>query len=134
MAQENITVFNDFARRAKERIEERKKRRTKQFFVEAEGVTLTLRGLTEQEFSECNDFSEDSLTNDKYGIYMACQELQENAQALMDGGVIKHHYEICDMFSNADRHALMEEILRLSGLYEEASVKPLDEVAEAKNS
>lgn len=134
MGQENRTVFNDFARRAKERIEERKRLRTKQVFVEAAGVTLTLRGLTEQEFLDCSDFSDNSITNDKYALYMACRELQENAQALMDDGVIKHHYEICDMFSNADRHALMDEILRLSGLNEESSVKPINEVEEVKNS
>lgn len=60
-------------------------------------------------------------------------ELQENAGALVESGVIRQHYEICDMFSGADRRSIAEEIMRLSGVYDEPSVKPIDEVAEAKN-
>ena len=37
------------------------------------------------------------------------------------------------MFSGADRRSIAEEIMRLSGVYDEPSVKPIDEVAEAKN-
>ena len=134
MKQDNTIIFSDFARKAKERIEARKKLRTKRFFVAAADVTLTLRGLTEQEISDCAEFSDNSIANDKYAIYMACRELRENAQSLVDEGVINHHYEICDMFSNADRHAIAEEIFRLSGVYDEPSVKPIDEVEEVKNS
>ncbi len=130
---DNTAVFNDFARRAKERIEQRKKKITKKLRVEAAGVDITIRALTDQEISECMEFSDDSLVVDKYLIYMSCPELQENAGALVEAGVIGKHYEICDMFSGADRHSIAEEIMRMSGVYDEPSVKPIDEVAEAKN-
>ena len=126
-------IFNDFARRAKERIEAKKKQRTKKLFVEAAGVEITVRGLTEQEIIDCSEFSDDSFVNDKYTMYMACRELQENAGALVEAKVIKNHYDICDMFSTVDRHAIVNVILELSGLNEESSVKPVDEVEEAKN-
>ncbi|HBV83925.1 MAG: hypothetical protein OSJ73_08190 [Lachnospiraceae bacterium] len=126
-------VFSDFARRAKERIEQRKKKVTKRLRVESAGVDITIRGLTDQEISDCMEFSDDSLVADKYLIYMACPELQENAAALVEAKVIKQHYEICDMFSGADRRSIAEEIMKLSGVYEESSVKSIDEVAEAKN-
>lgn len=129
----NTSTFNDFTRRAKERIEAKKKLRTRKLFVGAAGVEITVRGLTEQEIIDCTDFSDDSLVNDKYTMYMSCRELQENAGALVDAKVIKNHYDICDMFSAADRHAIMDVILELSGLNDESTVKPVDEVEEAKN-
>lgn len=130
---DNTAVFNDFARRAKERIEQRKKKITKKLRVEAAGVDITIRALTDQEISECMEFSDDSLVVDKYLIYMSCPELQENAGALVESGVIRQHYEICDMFSGADRRSITEEIMKLSGVYDEPSVKTIDEVGEAKN-
>lgn len=130
---DNNNIFNDFARRAKERIEAKKKQRTKRLSVEAAGVEITVRGLTEQELADCSEFSDDGLVNDKYTIYMACRELQENAGALVEAGVIKNHYDICDMFSMADRNAVVNVILELSGFKEESTVKPIDEVDEAKN-
>lgn len=130
---DNNNVFNDFARRAKERIEARKARRTKRLSVGDPGVEITVRGLTEQEILDCTEFSDNSIVNDKYTMYMACRELQENAKVLVDAGVIKDCHDICDMFSNADRHAIMDVILELSGLNEAPTVKPIDEVDEAKN-
>ncbi|MDE5698168.1 MAG: hypothetical protein K2I96_12290 [Lachnospiraceae bacterium] len=130
---DNTATFNDFARRAKERIERKKKKITKKLRVEAAGVDITIRALTDQEISECMEFSDDSLVADKYLIYMSCPELQENAGTLVEAGVIGKHYEICDMFSGADRRSIAEEIMRMSGVYDESSVKPINEVAEAKN-
>lgn len=126
-------IFNDFARRAKERIEAKKQQRTKKLFVGAAGLEITVRGLTEQEIIDCSEYSADSFVNDKYTMYMACRELQENAGALVEAKVIKNHYDICDMFSTADRHAIMDVILELSGLSDKPTVKPVDEVEEAKN-
>lgn len=130
---DNNNIFNDFARRAKERIEQKKKKKTKKLRVEAAGVDITIRAMTDQEISECMEFSDDSIVVDKYLIYMSCPELQENAGTLVEAGVIGKHYEICDMFSGADRRSIAEEIMRMSGVYDESSVKPINEVAEAKN-
>ena len=79
------------------------------------------------------EFSDDSLVADKYLIYMSCPEIQENAGRLVEAGVIGKHYEICDMFSGADRRSIAEEIMKLSGVYDEPSVKTIHEVGEAKN-
>ncbi len=130
---DNMAVFDDFARRAKERIEQRKKKITKKLRVEAAGVDITIRALTDQEISECMEFSDDSLVVDKYLIYMSCPELQENAGTLVEAGVIGKHYEICDMFSGADRRSIAEKIMEISGVYDKPSVKPINEVAETKN-
>lgn len=130
---QNAVIFSDFARRAKEKIEEKKKRRTKTLHVGESDVDITIRGLSEQEFRDCNDFSDDSLVVDKYMIYMSCKDLHEPAEELVKSGTIKHHYEICDMFSIADRTEIAKQILKLSGIYDESTVKPIDEVEETKN-
>ena len=133
MSQENTIIFSDFARRAKEKIEEKKKRRTKTLYVEEADVNITVRGISEQELAECTEFSDDSLITDKYMIYLACDDLHEPASQLVSDGAIKHHYEICDMFTLADRREIAQQIMRLSGMYAESTVKPVDEVEEVKN-
>ena len=133
MSQKNTIIFSDFARRAKEKIEEKKKRRTKKLRIEESGIEITIRGISEQELTECTEFSDDSLIADKYMIYMACDDLHEPASQLVSDGTIKHHYEICDMFTLADRREIAQQIMRLSGMYAESTVKPVDEVEETKN-
>ena len=130
--EQNI-IFHDFARRAKEKIEAKKKMKTKKLYIGDCDVTITVRGMTEQEINDCSNFSDDSLECDKYLIYMACKELQEEADSLVKAGVIDQHYKIADMFNNADRRAIAEEIFTLSGLDDECPVKPADEIEEAKN-
>jgi hypothetical protein len=128
-------VFNDFARKAKERIEARKKLNTRQFLVADAGVTVTLQGLTEQEIQECTERFESSLENDKYTLYMACPELQEASKVMTEDGSLKEseRYKITEMFSLADRNALVKAVLDLSGFNQKSSVKPVDEVQETKN-
>lgn len=130
--EQNI-IFHDFARRAKEKIEARKKMKTKKLYIGDCDVTITINGLTEQEINDCSNFSPDSLECDKYLIYMACKELQEEADSLVKAGVIDQHYKIVNMFNNADRHAIAEEIFALSGLNDECTIKPIDEIEETKN-
>ena len=89
--------------------------------------------LTEQEINDVNAFSEDTLECDKYLIYMACRELQEEADSLVKAGVIDQHYKIANMFKYADRRAIAEEIFTLSGINDKCTIKPVDEIEEAKN-
>lgn len=133
MEQEKISVFNDFSRRAKEKIEARKKNKTKQLYIGDCDVTITIRGMSEQEINDVNEFSNNSLENDKYLIYMSCKELQAEAEALVNDGTINKHYEIANMFSIADRNAIANEILKLSGIFDESTVKAVDEIEETKN-
>lgn len=130
--EQNI-IFHDFARRAKEKIETRKKMKTKKLYIGDCDVTITISGLTEQEINDVNAFSEDTLECDKYLIYMACRELQEEADSLVKAGVIDQHYKIANMFKYADRRAIAEEIFTLSGINDKCTIKPVDEIEEAKN-
>jgi len=128
-------IFREFAEKAKKRIEERKKLKTKQFYVKDADVTLTLHGLTEEEVSECSDMYESALENDKYMIYLACRELQETSAILVKERVLKENerYKITDMFSPADRTVLAKELLALSGFGGESSIEAVNETDEIKN-
>lgn len=133
MQQNNTVIFSDFARRAKEKIEEKKKRNVKKIHIGDCGLDITIRGLTEQEINDVYEFSDKSLENDKYMIYMASKELQEEAGALVESGIIAKHYQITEMFSYLDRSRIAEEILMLSGIRGDSTVEVIDEVEEAKN-
>lgn len=135
MADDKMLVFNAFAEKAKKRIEERKKYRTRKYYVKSMDVEITLHGLTEQEISECSEMFESSLESDKYIIYTASPELQEASGLMVFDGSLKEteRYKITEMFSYADRNYLAKEILTLSGIYEKAGIEPVDEVKEIKN-
>lgn len=128
-------VFRQFAEKARKRIEERKKRNTRQFYIGDADVTVTLHGLTEEEISESMEMYESSLESDKYIIYLACNELQEASRIMVEAGELKEHerYKITDMFSLADRRALAGEVLALSGMNGESSMKAISETEEIKN-
>lgn len=131
-------IFEDFAAKARKRIEERRKRSTKEYYVKDADVTLTLHGLTEEEISEAqNMFDKDGtgLEKDKYIIYLACRELQEAAGIMAAEGSLNENerYKIADMFSFSDRSYLAGEVLILSGIGTDCSVEAVSEVKEIKN-
>lgn len=126
--EDKTIIYADFARKAREKINARKQLRTKKLFVEDVGVELTLRGLTDQELIDVNEYSEDSLKNDKYLVYIASKELPEIAEIMMRNGDIQEYTDVVDMFTRADRKQLAEEVLKLSGVYDESTVKEVDEI------
>lgn len=126
--EDKTIIYADFARKAREKINARKQLRTKKLFVEDVGVELTLRGLTDQELIDVNEYSEDSLKNDKYLVYIASKELPEIAEIMMRNGDIQEYTDVVDMFTRADRKQLAEEVLKLSGVYDESTVKEADEI------
>jgi hypothetical protein len=136
MNADKTRIFQDFAAKAKRRIEERKQFHTKEYYVKDADVTLTLHGLTEEEISESFDlFEGGDLERDKYVIYLACRELQQAAEIMAAEGSLSEHerYKITEMFSLSDRRYLAEEVLKLSGVGTDCSVEPVSEVAEIKN-
>ena len=135
MENNNELIFSAFAEKAKKRIEERKKLNTKQFYVQDADVTLTLRGITEEEFSDISEMFESEIETDKYTLYTGCRELQEAAKCMMEQRELTEstRYKITEMFQLSDRTALVREILKLSGFTAESSVTPIRETDEVKN-
>lgn len=128
MSDNKTVVFESFAKKAAAKLQERKKLKTKKLYIGDLDETIEIRGLTDQEFQDCSEYSEDGIKIDKYTVYYASKDLQNLASMLVEQGVIKEHLEVMDMFKPADRKKLANEVLRLSGVLDDTSVKELDEV------
>lgn len=126
-----IASFEVFAKRAKAKIEERKKTRRKMMHIGDLDMDIEIRGLSDQELNECMEYSENEFANDKYTLYFASRTLQELAMYMKGEGQIERELEVVDMFSRADRKRLLHEILNLSGINDNTTVS---EVEETKNS
>ena len=143
MDNNKTVIFQKFARKAKERLEEKKKKRTKQLYVKDVDMMLTVRGISDEEYAEISEMENmTEIERDKYLLYYACPELQDTAGILVEEGILTEEarYKITDIFLPVDRTALCREILALSGLLGESSVtgvgNPQDgisEVGEVKN-
>lgn len=128
---EKILTFKSFAEKAVKRMEERKKRKVKRYYIGDLDEEIVLRGLSSEELNDCLDYSKDTVLVDKYTIYYASKTLQELAEYMVNEGIVKEHIQIMDMFSPADRTKLANEVLALSGMKDKSTVS---DVAELKKS
>lgn len=126
--------FTSFVQKAKQKLEERKKQQTVDIYVKELDEKLTFRAITENEFAEIMEtYADESLKQDKYCMYTSCKQLQDLAVELVKENTINEHIEVIDMFKRADRTKIVQEILKISGIYEEADVEILSETEEVKN-
>ena len=128
MEREKVINFQSFAKKAVEKIEAKKKMRRKSLYIGDLEETIEIRALTDQEMSDCFEYSEDDYTNDKYTMYYASPTLQGLAKYMKQEGMIQNHLDVCDSISKVDRNKIVHEILALSGALGESTVKELDEV------
>ena len=134
MEQNKTVIFEQFAKKAAAKIEERKKMRTRDLYIKEFAEEIKIRALTDQEIMDCSEFSDNSNENDKYMIFMASKDLQAVGRLLVENKSITREYEVTNMFSRADRRYIAEQILDLSGFNEEAGIDVINEVDEVKNS
>ncbi len=130
---EKTMVFEDFAKKALKRIEEKKKFKTKLVRVKDLDLEIKLRGLTNQEIIECTEYSDEALKNDYYTIYYASETLQELAKYMVEKSMIKEHCMVCEMFRIVDRNKLVNIIMELSGAIGATSIEEVNEIEEIKN-
>ncbi|MDU5598008.1 MAG: hypothetical protein E6040_09965 [Lachnospiraceae bacterium] len=125
---DKVLTFKSFAEKAVRKMEERKKRRVKKYYIGDLDEHIELRGLSSEELNDCLNYSEDNVLVDKYTIYYASSTLQELAKYMMDEGIIKEPLEIMDMFLISDRTKLANEVLALSGMKDKSTVSDVDEL------
>ena len=125
---EKILTFKSFADKAVKKMEERKKRKVKRYYIGDLDEEIVLRGLSSEELNDCLDYSKDTVLVDKYTIYYASKTLQELAEYMVNEGIVKEHIQIMDMFSPADRTKLANEVLALSGMKDKSTVSDVDEL------
>lgn len=127
-------VFQNFARKAAQRLEERKKLRTERLYVGSIEDEVEIRGLSDAELNDCMEFSDDPAEVDKYTVYYASPTLREAGKLLKENGTLKQEYKIMDMFTPVERRYLASRVLELSGALGDADIKPVEEIEELKNS
>lgn len=134
MDQNKVVIFEQFAKKAKEKIEERKKLHKEELVIGSIGMNMDIRGLSDTELNEIFEFSDDSIENDKYAVYFASNTLQEAAKIMVQNGSLEERkeYTITEMFTQAERRFIVERILELSGVGGEADIK-IKEKEEVKN-
>ena len=140
MEKEKNVIFEAFARKAAERIEERKKLRTMRLMVKSvgmevengrvTGVRLTRMELTEKDARGRRGVR--AIEGSK--IYMASPTLQNAAKILVEEGTLKQHYKITEMFTGSERTFIVNKVLELSGMTGDAKIEVIREDEEIKNS
>lgn len=133
MQNEKTVIFEAFAKKAAQRLEERKKQRTERLLVKSIGMEVEIRGLSDSELNDCMEFSDNSIEVDRYTLYMASPTLQEAGKLLKADGTLQQEYKITEMFSGAERSFLVRRILELSGATGEAGIEVIRETDEVKN-
>ncbi len=128
MDREKVINFQAFAKKAAQKIEAKKKMKWKSLYIGDLEETIEIRALTDQEISDCYEYSDDDYINDKYTMYYASPTLQELAKYMKQEGMIENPLEVCASISKVDRNKIVSEILTLSGALGESTVKELDEV------
>lgn len=134
MQNEKTVIFEAFAKKAAQRLEERKKQRKERLMVKSIGMEVEIRGLSDSELNDCYEFSDNAIETDRYTLYMASPTLQEAAKVLKSQGVLQQEYKITEMFSGAERHFLVRRVLELSGATGDANIEVIRETEEVKNS
>lgn len=135
MDQNKVVIFEQFARKAKEKIEERKKLHKEELVIGSIGMDMEIRGLSDTELNEVYEFSDDAVENDKYAVYFASSTLQEAAKIMVQKGSLEKgkEYTITEMFTQVERRFIAERILELSGAGGKADIR-VKEKEEVKNS
>lgn len=128
MDQEKVMTFQAFAQKAARKIEERKKRKRKSLYIGALEEKIEIQGLMDQEIVDCNEYSDNEQTNDKYTMYYASPTLQDLAKYMKEKPMIQDYLEVCECIDLKDRNKIVNEILELSGVLGESTVKELDEI------
>lgn len=129
-----IAVFEAFAKKAAQRLEERKKQRTEKLLVKSVNAEIEIRGLSDAELNDCMEFSDSPVEVDRYTLYMSSPTLQEAAKVLVADGVLQQEYKITEMFTGAERNYLVRRVLELSGATGDADIEVIKETEEVKNS
>lgn len=136
MEENKTIIFEQFAQRAKKRIEERKKQHKEELEIGSlGGMSMEIRGVSDTELNEVYEFSEDPVEVDRYLIFYASSTLQEAAKVMAAEGSLQagKEYRITEMFSAAERNFIAKRILELSGVGGEADIR-IKETEEVKNS
>lgn len=126
-------IFADFTRKAQQRLQEKKVRKTRKLYVPSLDQEITIQSLTTDEIAESiqieNDSGESSRA-DKFCVYESVIEpcLKDVAKELKDAGDIKEYLDVVDIFELSERNEINLQILELSGVINGKKVTVVEEL------
>ena len=127
----NDDIFAGFIKKAEERLEEKKKHRTRVVHVPSIDQDIKIRGVSTSEMAEVNDVNtdDDPFASDKYCVYIACvsPDLREVATELKEKGKIKDYTEVTEVFEPYEVSEIAAHIMELSGMRGKARVTEVTE-------
>lgn len=108
-------TLEEFARRASQRLQDKKLRKTATYHVNELDMDVVLQSLTDDELMECTEM--EGIRGDMYAVYLAMVEpnLRETAVLLRESKEIAEPLEVANVFSRGDVSALAFEVMKLSG-------------------
>lgn len=115
MGKDTRQTLEEFARRAAQRIQDKKQRKKASYHVNELDLDVTLQSLTDGELAEISE--EEGLRGDMYAVYLSMVEpdLKGTAKLLKASGEITEPLEVVDIFGRGDISALAYEVVKLSG-------------------
>ena len=126
-------IFVGFIKKAEERLEEKKKHRTRVLHIPSIDDDIKVRGISTPEITEINDVDNenDPYASDKYCVYLACvsPNLREVAAQLKEKGEIKDYTEVTEIFEPYEIKEIATHIMELSGITGKARVTEVTEKA-----
>lgn len=135
MDNETRKGLSEFARKAMQRLEDKKIPKYCILYVPSLDQEIKIRSLTTTEVIECNalDNTDDPNRVDRYSIYLSAVEpnFKEVASELKSQGTITTPLEVVEMFELSEINEIATEIMRLSGIYGTPKVRVVEEL---KNS
>lgn len=108
-------TLEEFARRASQRLQDKRLRKTAIYHVNELDIDVTLQSLTDDELMECSEM--EGIRGDMYAVYLSMVDpnLRETAVLLKESKEIAEPLEVANVFSRGDVSALAFEVMKLSG-------------------
>lgn len=125
-----LITFEDFTKKAYDRMEVRKKQKTAVLYVPSIDANIKIRGITDGEFLEIQGMNDnrDPYAADKYTVYISCIEpsLKDVAVKMKKEDKITEYTDVVKIFEFHEIQEIAGEIMKLSGIVGEQSVSVVD--------
>lgn len=129
-----MATLSALAKAAKARLMEKQELKTQKVYSAALDADLTFHALNNEEWGRIyGNTKMSSLEQANKIIYLACDQLPKIANELYEAGVLKDHWDICDLFLQVDKNALLQRIMEMSGLKGDSELVFSDELVAVKN-
>lgn len=124
MSKQNL---QEFILKAQKILEEKNIKKYDTLYIGAIDENIEIESLTMEELEEIRDY-EDGEQRDAYLCYLGSPTLRNLASEMEKLGQIENYLDIIDILAPIDKLEIAKQILELSGLFEQTTVKKVDSI------